>query len=113
MLKGSSAGNGGTDGSAADPARDAAADAEYGAVRTDARPVDITNVVATIDRTLSPGTTFHTNIANDSMNKLTDGTLLILALCNECAAMSQIWRNQPHNLVMATEPDCYGGFFVN
>ncbi|PDT55763.1 hypothetical protein CO678_41995 [Bradyrhizobium diazoefficiens] len=63
-------------------ARDATADAEYGAVRSDAKPVDITNVVATIDRTLSPGTAFHTNIANDSAeaalanvrNKLTDGT---------------------------------------
>jgi hypothetical protein len=44
--------------------------------------VDITNVVATIDRMLSPETAFHTDIANDSVeaalanvrNKLTDGT---------------------------------------
>jgi hypothetical protein len=61
--------------------RDATADAEYGAVRGDARPVDISNVVAHIDRTISPGTAFGTNIANDSAeaalanvrNKLTDG----------------------------------------
>jgi hypothetical protein len=63
------------------PGRDATADAEYGAVRGDARPVDISNVVAHIDRTISPGTAFGTNIANDSAeaalanvrNKLTDG----------------------------------------
>jgi hypothetical protein len=63
-------------------ARDTAANAEYDAIRADARPVDITDAVATIDRTLSPGTAFHTNIANDSVeaalanvrNKLTDGT---------------------------------------
>jgi len=62
-------------------ARDDAADAEYGDVRDDAQPVDITNVIATIDRTLSPGTAFNTNIANDSVEaalanvraKLTDG----------------------------------------
>jgi hypothetical protein len=63
-------------------ARDAVADAEYGAVRSDAKPVDVTNVIANIDRTVSPGTAFHTDIANDSVeaallsvrNKLTDGT---------------------------------------
>jgi hypothetical protein len=62
-------------------ARDTAADTEYGAVRDDAHPVDITNVIANIDRTISPGTAFHTDIANDSAEsalaslraKLTDG----------------------------------------
>jgi hypothetical protein len=36
------------------------------AIREDARPVDVNNVIAWIDRTISPGTAFHTNIANDS-----------------------------------------------
>jgi hypothetical protein len=62
-------------------ARNAAADAEYGAVRSDARPVDITNVVQNIDRTINPATAFGTGIANDSVeasllgirNRLTDG----------------------------------------
>ena len=34
-------------------ARDDAANEEFGAVRSDAKPVDISNVIATIDRTLS------------------------------------------------------------
>jgi hypothetical protein len=63
-------------------ARSADADAAYTAVRNDAKPVDVTGAIAAIDRTLSPGTAFHTNIANDSAegalanvrNKLTDGT---------------------------------------
>lgn len=62
-------------------ARNAAADAEYGAVRSDARPVDVTNVVQNIDRTINPATAFGTGIANDSVeaallgirNRLTDG----------------------------------------
>ena len=48
-------------------ARDEAADADYNAVRNDARPVDVSNVIATIDRTFSQGTAFGTNIANDSI----------------------------------------------
>ena len=66
-------------------ARDAAADTEYGAVRADAKPVDVSNVIANIDRTVSPGTAFHTDIANDSVeaalmnvrNKLTDGNSML------------------------------------
>jgi len=62
-------------------ARDAAADAEFSAVRSDAKPVDVSSTIAAIDRTLSPGTAFHTNIANDSVEaalanvraRLTDG----------------------------------------
>ncbi|MBN9601810.1 MAG: hypothetical protein J0G33_02645 [Afipia felis] len=62
-------------------ARDAAANAEYGAVRSDAMPVDITNVIRNIDNTLGPRTAFGTNIANDSAegalaslrSRLTDG----------------------------------------
>jgi hypothetical protein len=62
-------------------ARDAEADTAYGAVRDDAKPVDVSNAIAAIDRTISPGTAFHTGIANDSVesalagirNKLTDG----------------------------------------
>jgi hypothetical protein len=58
-----------------------AANEEFGAVREDARPVDVTNVITTIHRTLSPGTAYHTSISNDSIesalahvrNKLTDG----------------------------------------
>ena len=64
----------------ADPSRDEAANEELGAVREDAKPVDVSNVIATIDRMISPGTAFHTNIAKDSIegalanvrNKLTD-----------------------------------------
>jgi hypothetical protein len=48
-------------------ARDTAANEEFGAVRSDANPVDVSNVIATVDRTISPDTAFHTNIANDSM----------------------------------------------
>jgi hypothetical protein len=48
-------------------ARDEAANEEFGAVRSDTNPVDVSDVIATIDRTLSPGTAFHTNIANDSI----------------------------------------------
>jgi len=61
--------------------RDTAADAAYGAVRNDAKPVDVSGAIAAIDRTISPGTAFHTGISNDSVesalagirNKLTDG----------------------------------------
>jgi hypothetical protein len=62
-------------------ARNDAADSEFGTVREDARPVDVANVIAAIDWTISPGTAFHTNIANDSAEqalanvraRLTDG----------------------------------------
>lgn len=66
-------------------ARDAAADAAYGAVRRDARPVDLSRAIASIDDTLSPGVNqiarTPSNIANDSIesalenvrNRLTDG----------------------------------------
>jgi hypothetical protein len=62
-------------------ARDTAANAEYGAVRNDANPVDVTDVIRNIDRTISPATAFGTNITNDSAeaalmglrNRLTDG----------------------------------------
>jgi hypothetical protein len=62
-------------------ARDETADAEFGAVRDDAGPVDVGNAIATIDRAISPGTAFETGIANDSAeaalanvrNRLTDG----------------------------------------
>ena len=62
-------------------ARDTTADAEYGAVRNDANPVDVTGAIENIDRTISPATTFGTNIAPDSAeaaligfrNRLTDG----------------------------------------
>jgi hypothetical protein len=62
-------------------ARDETADEQFGAVRDDARPVDASNVIANIDRTVSPGTAFGTGITNDSAeaalagirNKLTDG----------------------------------------
>lgn len=43
-------------------AGDEAANPEFGAVRDDAKPADIINVIATVDRTLSPGTAFHTKI---------------------------------------------------
>jgi hypothetical protein len=35
-------------------AREAAVDAEYGAVRADAKPVEISNVINKIDETLAP-----------------------------------------------------------
>lgn len=62
-------------------ARDTAANAEYGAVRNDAMPVDVTGVIRNIDRTVSPATSFNTGIVNDSAeaalasvrNRLTDG----------------------------------------
>jgi hypothetical protein len=62
-------------------ARDTAADAEYGAVRNDAQPVDVTGAIQAIDRTISPATAFGTNIAPDSAeaalqavrSRLTDG----------------------------------------
>jgi hypothetical protein len=62
-------------------ARDTAANAEYGTVRNDAMPVDVTGVIRNIDRTVSPATAFNTGIANDSAeaalasirNRLTDG----------------------------------------
>lgn len=62
-------------------ARKTAADAEFSAVRNDAMPVDVTNVIRNIDRTVSPATAFGTNIANDSAeaalaslrSRLTDG----------------------------------------
>jgi hypothetical protein len=40
-------------------ARDDAANTEFGSVREDAKPVDVTNGIATIDRTLPPGTSFQ------------------------------------------------------
>jgi hypothetical protein len=66
-------------------ARDVAANAEYGQVRTDARPVDLSGTIARIDETLSPGVNQiarpQSNIANDSIeaalqgfrSRLTDG----------------------------------------
>ena len=76
----------------ADPSRDEAANEELGAVREDAKPVDVSNVIATIDRMISPGTAFHTNIAKDS---------------SVLAAMSQIWLNPLHN---PDKADCCGAF---
>lgn len=63
-------------------ARDAAADAEYGAVRHDAQPVDVSNVIAHIDDTLSPFGVAQNVAANDTAAgalarlraHLTDGT---------------------------------------
>lgn len=62
-------------------ARDTAANAEFGAVRNDATPVDITSVIRNIDATLGPRTAFGTDIANDTAEaalarvraRLTDG----------------------------------------
>lgn len=66
-------------------ARNAAADAEYGAVRNDANPVDLGATIRRIDETLSPGVNQvanpQSNIANDSVesalqgvrSRLTDG----------------------------------------
>lgn len=52
-------------------ARDTAADAAYGAARTNANPVDVTGVIANIDNTLSPGVNQiarpQSGIANDSI----------------------------------------------
>ena len=65
--------------------RDAAADIEYGAVRSDAKPVDLTAAINKIDETLQPGATRvaspQSGIANDSIeaalqkvrDRLTDG----------------------------------------
>lgn len=66
-------------------ARDRAADLDYSALRRDAGPVDVSNVIANIDRTLSPGVNQiarpASTIANDSVeaalsglrSRLTDG----------------------------------------
>jgi hypothetical protein len=66
-------------------ARDTAADAAYGAVRNDAQPVNVSNAIAKIDETLSPGVNQiaspGSGIANDSVenalqgfrSRLTDG----------------------------------------
>lgn len=52
-------------------ARDAAANAEYGAVRSSANPVDLSGTIAKIDETLRPGVNQivnpRSNIANDSV----------------------------------------------
>jgi hypothetical protein len=70
-------------------ARSADADAAYGAVRNDARPVDLTNAIAHADETLSPGVNQiarpQSNIANDSAesalqhfrDRLTDGRSML------------------------------------
>lgn len=58
-------------------ARNTAADAEFGAVRADANPVDLTRAIARIDDTLTPGVnqivTPQSNIANDSIEAALDG----------------------------------------
>ncbi len=65
-------------------ARNAEADAAYSAVRDDAKPVDLSNAIAHVDQTLSPGVhsiAGQSNIADDSAeailrrfrDKLTDG----------------------------------------
>lgn len=66
-------------------ARDTAADAAYGAARNNAGPVDLTQAIARINSTLTPGATRlmtpHSNIANDTAenalqsfrDRLTDG----------------------------------------
>ena len=70
--------------SAMTAARNEAADAAYGAVRNDARPVDLTGAIDHIDNTLSPGVNGvvgSSNIADDSVetalrhfrDRLTDG----------------------------------------
>ena len=67
-------------------ARNDAADTEFGAVREDANPVDLTNAIARIDETQSPGqnqiVSQPSALANDSVesalqrfrNRMTDGT---------------------------------------
>ena len=101
----------------ADPSRNEAGNEELGAVREDAKPVDVSNVIATIDRMISPGTAFHTNIAKDSIegalanvrNKLTDSksNLTDFRQSSVFAAMSQIWLNPLHN---PDKSDCCGAF---
>jgi len=107
---------------AKDRARNDAADSEFGTVREDARPVDVANVIAAIDWTISPGTAFHTNIANDSAKnafanvraRLTDGRSNLNNFeAIQRLAMSQIWRNLPHNRGRATKLGCFGGFCIN
>lgn len=55
-------------------ARDTAADQNYGAVRHDANPVDLTGAIARIDETLQPGATRllnpGTNIADDTVESV-------------------------------------------
>lgn len=70
-------------------ARGAEADAAYGAVRNDAKPVDLTAAIAHADETLSPGVNQiarpQSNIANDSAeaalqsfrDRLTDGRSML------------------------------------
>lgn len=70
-------------------ARDARADREYGAVRNDANPVDVSGAVARIDQTLRPGVNQvvnpQSNIAPDSVeaalanvrSRLTDGRSML------------------------------------
>ena len=68
-------------------ARDTAADDAYGAVRSDARPVDLTAAIAHVDDTLTPGVNriAQSNIANDSAeaalqgfrDRLTDGRSML------------------------------------
>jgi len=70
-------------------ARDTRADAAYGAVRNDARPVDLTDAIAHADETLSPGVNQiarpQSGIANDSAeaalqhfrDRLTDGRSML------------------------------------
>jgi hypothetical protein len=69
-------------------ARGAQADAEYGAVRNDAAPVDLSAALDHIDQTLSPGVhsfAGSSNIANDSVesalqgfrNRITDGQSML------------------------------------
>jgi hypothetical protein len=58
-------------------ARDDAADVAYGAARQNARPVDLSNVIARIDDTLQPGVNQiarpQSGIANDSIESALDG----------------------------------------
>lgn len=57
--------------------RDTAADAAYGAARNNAAPVNVSNVIAHIDETLSPGVNQiarpQSGIANDSIESALDG----------------------------------------
>lgn len=58
-------------------ARDTAADTAFEAARNNAAPVDVSNVIATIDRTLRPGVNQiarpQSGIANDSIESALDG----------------------------------------
>jgi hypothetical protein len=61
-------------------ARNDAANEEFGAVRADANPVDLTNAIARIDETLTPGAnqivSQPSGLANDALNRLCNGSVI-------------------------------------